>query len=61
MKTEWMNQKSCQFLKLSAAALTVMLALLPLGVPAAAAAQITAQLSGGLQQAQGPEGRGSTP
>jgi hypothetical protein len=55
MKTEWMNQKSCQFLKLPAAALTVLLALLPLGVPTAATAQNTAQLSGS-QQAQGPQG-----
>ena len=56
MKTEWMTQRSCQFLKLSAAALTVLLALLPLGVPTAATAQTTAQLNGRLQQAQGPQG-----
>jgi hypothetical protein len=56
MKTEWMTKKSCQFLKLSAAALTVLLALLPLGVPTSATAQTTAQLSASLQQAQGPLG-----
>jgi hypothetical protein len=56
MKTEWMTKKSCQFLKLSAAALNVLLALLPLGVPTSATAQTTAQLSASLQQAQGPLG-----
>ena len=56
MKTEWINTKSCQFLKHSATVLTVLMALIPLGAPAAATAQSTAQLSGGLQQAQGPEG-----
>lgn len=57
MKTAWMNKKACQFLKLSAAALTVFVALIQLEVPAAAAAQNgaewKAQLSGLLQ---GPEG-----
>jgi hypothetical protein len=56
MKTEWMNQKSCHFLKLPAAALTALLALLSLGVPTTATAQNTAQLSGSPQQTQGPEG-----
>ena len=58
MKTKWMNKKTCQFLKLSVVALTTMAALIPLGVPAAAAAQNTpesiAQLIGSLPQ--GPEG-----
>ena len=56
MKTEWINTKSCQFLKLSASVLTVLMALIPLGVPAAATAQNTAQLSGSPQQTQRPEG-----
>jgi len=56
MKAQSMNTNSCQFLKLSVAALTVLAALIPLGAPAAATAQTTTQLSGSLQQAQGPEG-----
>ncbi len=56
MKAQSMNTNSCQFLKLSVAALTVLAALIPLGVPAAATAQSTIQLSGSLQQSQGPEG-----
>jgi len=56
MKTEWINTKSCQFLKLSASVLTVLMALVPFGAPAAATAQNTAQLSGSPQQTQGPEG-----
>ncbi len=55
MKAQSTNLKSCQFLKVSVAALTVLAALI-LGAPAAATAQTTAQLSGNLQQAQGPEG-----
>ena len=55
MKTEWINTKSRQFLKLSAAALTVLVALISLGVPAAATAQNTAQLRGSLPQTQGAE------
>jgi hypothetical protein len=51
-----MNTNSSQFLKLSVAALTVLAALIPLGAPAAATAQSTAQLSGSLLQAQGPQG-----
>jgi hypothetical protein len=58
MKTEWMNKKTCPFLKLSAAALTVLVFLILLGVPTAASAQnpagSIAQLSGILPQ--GPEG-----
>jgi hypothetical protein len=38
MKTEWMN-KTCQFLKLSTAAFTVLVALVLMGVPTRAAAQ----------------------
>ena len=60
MKTEWINTKSCQFLKLSAAVLTVLVALIPLGAPAAATAQDTAaskaEFSGWPPQRQGPEG-----
>ena len=56
MKAQSMNTDSCQFLKLSVAALTVLVALIPLGAPAAATAQSTAQLSASLHQAQGPEG-----
>jgi len=56
MKAQSMNTNSCQFLKLSFAALTVLAALIPLGAPAAATAQSTAQLSGSLLQAQGPQG-----
>lgn len=57
MKTEWMNRKARRFMQLSAAALTVLIALTPLGVPPAAAQNAmepNAQLSGGLSQ--GPEG-----
>ena len=58
MKTEWKNTKTFQFLKLSAGALTVLVALIPLGVPTVAtaqnAAESKAQLSGCLPQ--GPEG-----
>jgi hypothetical protein len=39
MKTEWMNKMTCPFQKLSAAALTVLAALILLGVPTTAAAQ----------------------
>ena len=56
MKAESMNTNSSQFLKLFVAALTVLAALIPLGAPAAATAQSTAQLSGSLLQAQGPQG-----
>jgi hypothetical protein len=60
MKTEWINTKSCQFLKLSASVLTVLMALIPFGAPAAAtaqnAAESKAQLSGFLPQTQRPEG-----
>jgi hypothetical protein len=56
MKAQSMNTDSCQFLKLSVAALTVLVALIPLGAPAAATAQSTAQLSASLHQAEGPEG-----
>jgi hypothetical protein len=60
MKTEWINSKSCQFLKLSASVLTVLMALIPLGAPAAATAQNVAEskaeLSGLLPQTQRPEG-----
>jgi hypothetical protein len=56
MKAQSMNTKSCQLLKLSASVLTVLMALLSLGAPAAATAQNTAQLSGSAQQTQGPEG-----
>jgi hypothetical protein len=59
MKTEWINTKSCRFLKLSVAALTVSAALI-LGAPAAATAQSTAESksvpSVSLQPSQGPEG-----
>jgi hypothetical protein len=51
-----MNTNSCQFLKLSVAALTVLAALISLGAPAAATAQTTAQSSGSLQQAHEPQG-----
>ena len=54
MKTQSMNTNSCKFLKLSIAALTVLAALLPLGVPAATAQ--TAAQSSGSEQAQGPQG-----
>ena len=58
MKTEWMNKKTCQFRQLSAAALTVLVALILLGAPVAAQAQNAtesiAQLIGSLSQ--GPEG-----
>jgi hypothetical protein len=57
MKTELMNKKTCQFLKRSAATLTVLLALNVLGTPMAAAGQDSdeskAQCEG---QPQGPEG-----
>jgi|KBSMisStaDraftv2_1062788.scaffolds.fasta_scaffold66724_3 hypothetical protein len=56
MKAQSMNTNSSQFLKLSVAALAVLAALIPLGAPAAATAQSTAQLSGSLLQAQGPQG-----
>jgi hypothetical protein len=56
MKAQLMNTNSSQFLKLSVAALAVLAALIPLGAPAAATAQSTAQLSGSLLQAQGPQG-----
>jgi hypothetical protein len=55
MKTEWINTKSWQFLKLSASVLTVLMALMPFGAPAAATAQNTAQLSTFLQPTQRPE------
>jgi len=56
MKVQSMNTNCCQFLKISVAALTVLAALLSLGVPAAATAQTTAQSSRSLQQAEGPQG-----
>jgi len=56
MKASWINTKSWQFLSLSAAALTVLAALISLGAPATATAQTTAQLSGSLHEAQGPQG-----
>ena len=56
MKAQSMNTDSCQFLKLSVAVLTVLVALIPLRAPAVATAQSTAQLSVSLQQAKGPEG-----
>jgi hypothetical protein len=56
MKTEWTSTKSCQFLKISASILTVLMALILLGAPTAATAQTTVQLSESLQQIQGPEG-----
>jgi hypothetical protein len=56
MKAQSMNTNSSQFLKLSVAALTVLAALIPLGAPAAATAQSTAQVSGSLLQPQGPQG-----
>jgi len=56
MKAQSMDTDSCQFLRLSVAALTVLVTLIPLGVPALATAQSTAQLSASLQQAKGPEG-----
>jgi hypothetical protein len=56
MKAQSMNTDSCQFLRLSVAALTVLVTLIPLGAPAVATAQSTAQLSASLQQAKGPEG-----
>jgi len=55
MKAQSMNTKSCQFLKLSVAALTVMAALI-LGAPTAATAQTTTQLSGSTQQSVRPQG-----
>src|ERR1700761_1506644 len=57
MKTEWMNKKARRFLQLSAATLTVLIALTPLKAPAAAAQSAmepNAQLIGGTSQ--GPEG-----
>lgn len=58
MKTEWMNKKTRKFRQLSSAALTVLVALILLGVPTAAQAQNAtesiAQLIGSLSQ--GPEG-----
>jgi len=58
MKTECMNKKTCQFLNISAAVLTVLVALILLGVPTVAAAENAAeseaQLCGSLPQ--GPEG-----
>lgn len=56
MKAQSMNTTSCQFLKLCVSALTVVMALISLGTPAAATAQTTAQLSASLQLAQGPQG-----
>jgi hypothetical protein len=60
MKTERMNAKFSQILKLSAAVLTVLVALIPFGAPAAATAQDTAaskaEFSGWPSQPQGPEG-----
>ncbi len=56
MKAQSMNTNSCQFLKLPASLLTVLMALIPFGAPAAATAQNTAQLSGSPHQTQGPEG-----
>ena len=56
MKAQSMNTNSCQFLKVSVAALTVLMALVSLGAPAEANAQTTTQLSGSFLQAQGPQG-----
>ena len=54
MKIQSMKTNSCRFLKLSVAALTVLAALIPLGVPTAAAAQDSPQFSVSLPQS--PEG-----
>jgi hypothetical protein len=56
MKSQSMNRNLCQFLKVSIAALTVLAALIPLGVPEAATAQTTTQLSVSAQQTHGPQG-----
>src|SRR5215472_1196454 len=58
MKTEWMNKKSCQFLKFSAAALTALAALILVGAPAAAAGQNQGEWRApwGGNLSQGPEG-----
>jgi hypothetical protein len=60
MKTEWITTKSCQFLKLSVSVLTVLMALISLGAPAAATAQNAVESKAGLSisltQTQGPEG-----
>src|SRR5215469_4517189 len=56
MKTKWMNKKTCQFLKLSVVALTALAGLIPLGVPAAAAAQNATELKAQWIGSQGPEG-----
>jgi hypothetical protein len=54
MKRQSIKTGSFRFLKLSAVALAVMVALIPLGVPTAASAQNAPQLSASLPQ--GPEG-----
>ena len=57
MKTEWTNKKVRKFMQLSAAALTVLIALTPLGAPTAAAqtvSELKAQWSPILPQT--PEG-----
>jgi len=58
MKAKWMNKNTCQFRKLSVVALTALAALIPLGVPAAAAAQNAAELKAQWIGSfpQGPEG-----
>jgi hypothetical protein len=58
MKTEWMNQKNCQFRQLSAAALTVLVTLILLGAPGAAQAQNATESIAPFiaSPAQGPEG-----
>jgi hypothetical protein len=56
MKTEWISTKPCQFLKLCVSVVTILMTLISLGTPASATAQTTAQLSGSLQEIQGPEG-----
>ena len=56
MKIEWMNKKTCEFLKLSAAALTVLVALILLGAPKAAAQDADESKAQCERLSQGPEG-----
>jgi hypothetical protein len=56
MKTQWMNKKTCQFLRRSAAALTVLLALNVLGTPKAAAQDADESKAQCGSLPQGPEG-----
>jgi hypothetical protein len=56
MKIEWTNKKTCQLLKASAAALTILVALMLLGAPKAAAQNADESKVQCKRLPQGPEG-----